>query len=102
MQVAALSTSRARVQSEPTSKGIQVVTSDIYRPLFDLQDGGKARAFECRLCPHDLSDKARCFAAGKRRPGRYVTASEAGIRIHLYRVHGYRAQMTFDGRKWIK
>jgi hypothetical protein len=21
---------------------------------------------------------------------------EAGIRIHLYRVHGYRAQMTFD------
>jgi hypothetical protein len=58
-----------------------------YRPLFDGQ-GGPARAFECRLCPHELSDKARCFAAGKRRPGRYVVATEHGIRIHLNRVHG--------------
>jgi hypothetical protein len=98
----ALSIPRARVQSEPTSREFEMVTSDIYRPLFDPQDGGKARAFECRLCPHDLSDKARCFLAGKRRPGRYVTASEAGIRIHLHRVHGYRVQMTIDGSKWLE
>jgi hypothetical protein len=75
-----------------------MVASDIYRPLFDLQDGGEPRAFECRLCPHDLNDKARCFCSGKRRPGRYVAVSEHGIRIHLHRVHGYRAQM--DGEKW--
>lgn len=75
--------------------------SEIYRPLFDFQDGGQARAWECRLCPCSLDDKARCFAAGKRRPGRYVTATEHGIRIHLHRVHGFRARMTFDGRKWL-
>jgi hypothetical protein len=75
--------------------------SEVYRPLFDFADGGQARAFECRLCPHDLDDKARHFSCGQRRPGRYVTATEHGIRIHLYRVHGYRAQMTFDGKRWL-
>jgi len=75
--------------------------SEIYRPLFDFADGGQARAFECRLCPHDLDDKARCFTAGKRRLGRYVAATEHGIRIHLHRVHGYGAQTTFERGKWL-
>jgi hypothetical protein len=65
--------------------------NETYRPLFDSQ-GGAARAFECRMCPHELSDKARCFAAGKRRPGRYVTASFHGIKIHLNRVHGVKSK----------
>ncbi len=75
-------------------------SSSIYRPLFDPQDGRKPRAYECLVCPHDLSDKARCFAAGKRRQGRYIAATEHGIKIHLHRVHGYRARM--DGQKWAE
>jgi hypothetical protein len=52
--------------------------SDTARPLFDMNEGGRARAFECRLC----------IAKGKR----MVTLSVKGMRRHQAVVHKIELQ----------
>jgi hypothetical protein len=52
--------------------------SEMARPLFDMQSGGTARAFECRLCLKD----------GKRT----VTLSVRGMRSHQKAKHGVEVQ----------
>ena len=53
--------------------------SEFYKPLYDTENGGVPRAFECRMCSHP----------------RRTTISLRGMHLHLLRVHqvNYQAEL---------
>ena len=51
--------------------------NDYARPLFDFEKGGKAKAFECLMCPKDKPK---------------ITRTERGMRMHLKFVHNWKEQ----------
>jgi len=64
--------------------------NSFYRPLYDIENGGPPRAFECLLCPHLLADKSRCRTVAQ--VGRTITVTLHGMHIHLKRHHGFQWQ----------
>jgi hypothetical protein len=62
-----------------------MLPTSLARPLYDTANGGPPRAWECLVCPHALTDKAR--DSGRLPQGRVVLPTEKGMRIHLVTQH---------------
>jgi hypothetical protein len=69
--------------------------SELARPLYDAVNGGPPRAWECLVCPHELTDKCRDRKYGVE--GRVVVASEKAMRLHLVKKHGIEFQGNLFG-----
>jgi hypothetical protein len=65
-----------------------MILDSLARPLYDTANSGPPRAWECLVCPHELTDKAR-VAHGRlsQRIGRTVLPTLAGIRLHFQKKH---------------
>jgi hypothetical protein len=73
-----------------------VLPGSLCRPLYDTINGGPPRAWECLVCPHELTDKVA--SPGDGYEGRRVFATERGMQTHLVRYHQWEGQGNlFDG-----
>lgn len=67
----------------------------IYRPLYDTENGGPPRAFECLMFKGETAKYTPLLE--NRNPCGHVTRTERGMKTHLTVVHGFKAQLDIPG-----